>query len=46
MSRGDKLYLEDIVESITAITDFTTALEIDSFRSDRKHTPPLYENFK
>lgn len=36
MSRGDKLYLEDIVESIAAISDFTTGLDIDSFRHDRK----------
>jgi uncharacterized protein with HEPN domain len=36
MSRGDRLYLEDIAESITAIADFTAGLNIDSFRHDRK----------
>lgn len=36
MSRGDRLYLVDIVESIAAIADYTTGLDFDSFRHDRK----------
>jgi len=36
MSRSDKLYLEDIAESIAAIADFTAGLDVGSFRHDRK----------
>ncbi len=36
MSRGDKLYLEDIIDSIGAIADFTDKLDLNSFRQDRK----------
>ncbi len=36
MSRSDRLYLEDIIDSIDAIADFTIGLDVNSFRHDRK----------
>lgn len=44
--RGIKLYLEDILESVTKIEDFTRGMSLESFKQDVKTIDAVVRNIE
>ena len=44
MHRDPRLYLDDILEAITQIREYTTTLDYDSFSQDRKTQDAVVRN--